>query len=72
MMLEVDVPIQHERVDIKLAGIKLVGIKLAPRLRLVSDSEESMGLSPVNGQSIGLQFRSVNRTIAFDDDVGSL
>lgn len=67
MMLEVDVPIQHERVDIKLAGIKL-----APRLRLVSDSEESMGLSPVNGQSIGLQFRSVNRTIAFDDDVGSL
>lgn len=69
MMLEVDVPIQHERVDINLAGIKLVGIKLA---LVVSDSEESMGRSPVNGQSIGPQFRSVNRTIAFDDDVGSL
>ena len=66
MMLEVDVPIQHERVDIKLAGIKLAV------LLLVRDSEEFIGRSPVNGQSIGSQFRSVNRTIAFDDDVGSL
>ena len=64
MMLEVDVPIKHKRVDIKLAGIKLVLV--------VSDSEESIGRSSVNGKSIGLQFRSVNRTITLDDDVGSL
>ena len=64
MMLEVDVPIKYERVDIKLAGIKPVIV--------VSDSEESISRSSVNGKSISLQFRSDNRTIAFDDDVGSL
>ena len=64
MMLEVDLPIKHKRVDIKRAGIK-PGI-------VVSDSEESIGLSSVIGQSIGLQFRSINRTITLDDDVGSL